>query len=266
MRALIFFRRAFWGGFLGFVIVSGFVPSIVRAQTGAHEPSPGPMGASQMYSLIDPYWKANTTKAATAWQSLSGVSGSMFYNDDWAEGYVLLQNQKRTPTLLLRYNIYSNEIYFRQDSEVMVIDPSLPVREFGMSVSFASGNRDIVFRNGYPATNRNSTATFYQVVRAGELSVLKHYTKRVTERNNMTTGPEKVINDTEDWYLFDSTSHQIMPFKPSKNGVMESLPRYAEQMRVIIKERGLKLKEDADWVILFDELTVFAKNKNPASN
>lgn len=226
----------------------------ISAQRGAMEPGPVPTGASQMSVLIDPNWKSNTAMAGLAWETHAGVTGSMFFNEDWAKGWVLLMDNRIARDVLLRYNVYTNQIYFKIDSEVRVIDPAIPVKEFGLEKSKEESGKFTVFRSGYPGSSRNAFNTFYELIAGGRISLLKHDTRRIVERNNLSTGPEKIFTDTETWFVYDSTGQKMTEIRRTKNALVDALPGYAQKIQAAIGEKGLRLKTDQDWVILFNEL------------
>jgi hypothetical protein len=40
----------------------------------------------------------------------------------------------------------------------------------------------------------------------------------------------------------------------NRSALLEALPRYGKNIQAVIGEKGLKLKADQDWIILFNEL------------
>ena len=242
------------------LLVCGVIAiSRLQAQTSAGDVKTFPLGASQMSSMVDPYWKSSTSEAGLYWEKMEGVvSGTLFYSDEWQNGYVLLSNGKAVRDLPLRYNIYSGEIFFKIDSQVRVIDPALPVKEFGFNAPSDHTEKMIIFRNGYPSIGSNTPATFYQAVVTGSWSVLKHTTKRISNKTDLTRGQVKVVNDSESWYLYDSSANKIVVTRPTKKGLLEAMPQYADRIQHIVKQENLSFRTDSDWVILFQEM------KNPA--
>ena len=205
------------------------------------------------YDLIDPDWKAQTIQAGVLWETNNGIKGTAFYNEEWYKGYILLSDNHIAKDISLRFNIYKNEIYFLLDSQVLVVSPTMPVAEFGISDQNDS-NKITIFRCGYPAINNNTTKTFYNVVVNNKIALLKHYDKRIMEATNSIGAFEKKFIDSESWYIYNSSENKIIQIKKNKNSLLAALPQYANKVQSIIEEKSLKLKTENEWIILFNEL------------
>jgi hypothetical protein len=128
------------------------------------------------------------------------------------------------------------------------------VKEFGLEKQKDDPGSITVFRNGYLSCGKNTVNTFYETIAGGRLSLLKHYTRRIVERSNLATGPERIFTDTETWYVYDSTGQKMTEIRRNQHALVEALPQYGKRIQAAIGEKGLKLKTDQDWVILFHEL------------
>jgi hypothetical protein len=201
-------------------------------------------------NMLDPSWKA---KVALAGGEI--IKGSIFYNDEINKGYIKLAGEKNQREIPLRYNVYSHEINFMKDKTELVLDPAIPVHEFGYTIINEEVPKNIIFRSGYPAIGSNTTQTFYEVVAGKDIVLLKYTIKKILEKKDERGAAEKVIVDTDSWFIYDEASKTMAETKKNKNAFAQAMPQYATRIKEIMETKGLRLKSDADWAILLSELT-----------
>lgn len=216
----------------------------------------------QIIEMVRPDWQARTIEAGASWNKFNGVNGNTFYSEEWDTGYVLLQDNRIAKNISLRFNVYTNEIYYMEDSKVLVLDPTVSVAEFGLYEQTGDTNKISVFCCGYPTTGSNTDKTFYHVLVRGRITFLKHYIKKIMERNNSIGVPERTFIDSETWYIYDASENKMIEFKKNKNALLAALPQYSNKIRAIIQEKHLKLKGETEWVMLFNELNQYINPGN----
>ncbi|HTQ26588.1 MAG TPA: hypothetical protein VMI35_00595 [Puia sp.] len=233
------------------------------AQTGSPKPvittdwkdsSPPPSGTPQWNFLADPDWKAATQAYGVEWGAMNGIKGSLFYDDEWVNGSILLTDHRQAANIPLRFNVYSNEIYFMRDSQVLAIDGSVPVREFVLYDHRDDIGGPSIFRCGYPDTKTGNQKTFYQVLADGSYSLLIQYTKKIIDKNNPIEGPQRVVSDEEIWYVLSAADHKMVEIHRNKSSLLSALPAASDKINTIIANDKLKLKQKSDWVTLFKAL------------
>jgi hypothetical protein len=211
-------------------------------------------GKIEMTELVDPEWQSMTKVAGAQWDA-PGVDGSLFYTDDWVDGYVVLSGNRLIKSVPLRFNVYTNELYFKKGDNVLVLDPATaPVEEFGFTQGEQEQAVKRVFRCGYPATGDYTTKTFYEALVNDKLSLLVHLEKKISDRLNAMKGPEKIVIDSESWFVYTSGSKELTAIKKNRKALEEALPAYAAKIESVTASLHLKLKTDNDWVTLFSML------------
>jgi hypothetical protein len=235
-----------------------------KGQTGSAKPAittewkdsspPPPPAYPQWNFLADPDWKAATQANGVEWGTLNGIKGSPFFNEEWTSGSVLLTDNRQASNIPIRFNVYSNEIYFLRDSQVLAIDASVPVREFTLYDHRSDLAQSSLFRCGYPDTRSGNKKTFYLVLASGKLSLLIHYSKRVVERNSPIDGPQKLMDDEESWFVFSAPQNKMIEIRQNRNSLMSALPAEANRIETILSSNKMKLKQKNDWIVLFNEL------------
>ena len=210
-----------------------------------------PTGAG-LIDINDREWKYSVSETGADWESHDNVTGTLFFAEDFNTGYILLDGNRLAKDVSIRFNVYTGQVYFKKDSQVMVLDAAVPIAEFGYWNN--SLGQAIVFRCGYPDIAGNTAKTFYEVLQYGKLSLLEKHTKRIVEKRDIHGVPEKIITDAEAWFVYDAATNKIVEIKHNKNSLLEALPAYSNTIQSIIQEKNLKLKSEADWVTLFKQL------------
>ncbi|MBS1668729.1 MAG: hypothetical protein JST58_15235 [Bacteroidetes bacterium] len=217
-------------------------------KTGAF--APPPLGSVK--TMVDQDWKARVVEQDGIWGNYGGITGNAFFNEDWENGYIKLSNNRLIANIPLNFNIYTNEIYYFLDSLVRVIEPSVPVEEFGIPIQNTDTMTKAIFRRGFPSIDKNTDKTFYQVLVDGQICLLKLKKKNIMEQNNLPgVPPQKVFVDADFFFAFSKSENRVVSIKKSKSSIISGLPQYANLIQSTIDIEGLKPNKDADLVNLF---------------
>jgi hypothetical protein len=210
----------------------------------------------QIGTMVDPAWKSRVTEAGNAWKGGDNyiIKGTIYYSEDMHKGYITLQDGRSAKDVFLRYNVYTHEINYLEDKTEMILDPSAPVHEFGYEYTSEDDKKKVLFRSGYPALGKNTVKTFYEVVAGGDIALLKYTSKKILEERTELGALQKVIIDTDSWYIYNAADKNIVEIKKNKNALMEALPGYAVRIKTITDAKGLRLKSNEDWIVLLHEL------------
>lgn len=129
----------------------------------------------------------------------------------------------------------------------------MPVREIGY---FDTGKSTaIVFRNGYPAIDKNDTLSFYEVMVNGSLVLLKRHAKILRQVTPVTGITSYSLDDASLLYLFDKNTNAIKGVKRNKESILSVLP--AEKQALcgkLFEENNFNLKHDKDIVTVFEKI------------
>ena len=182
------------------------------------------------------------------------AEGSVFLHSRWDTGYVQLQNGTVVPKLPLRYNVYSDQLYYLTDSVELVIQDLVP--EFGYAYTSETGEtKSILFRSGYPPIGNNSNNSFYEVLVDGDISLLKKYSKHLRQQGLATGIISYKIEDTEAWYGYSKSRNTIIRIKKNAGTLMGLLGAVSSNKAdELIKSDNLKLNTEKDLIRLFEML------------
>lgn len=178
------------------------------------------------------------------------VEGSPFLAD-WLPGTVRLKNGKLVKDLVLKFDLHLNRLYFLRDNRAWLFADT--VREFYLQNE--NGNiLGLTYRNGFPAINKNTDSTYYEVVVDGKICLLQHHYRKMMKMNGPTANQLKgKMEDKHEWYVFLQDGN-IVRIAASENSLLRNMPVYADRIRAVIKEYKPNLKTEDGMMVVFQQL------------
>ena len=200
------------------------------------------IGAGQMLTF--------NASAGLRLPNLENVDGSPFLDNEYRNGTIRVKSGFDTAGVMVKYNIYGNEIVFLQDGIELVLD------SMDMVTYFKPENGTIVkvvLKTGDPKIDGLNGNTIYRVLVDGpKFQLLKHYSRKLEDVKTMGEYNRKEFANKEQLYIYSPTTG--MKKIKDKKALVEALPEFAEQIEAIVGERQLKFKKDTDYAIILEEL------------
>ena len=181
------------------------------------------------------------------------VEGSPFISDYWNRGTVFFKKGKRADSILLKFDIVNNSLYFEQDNMTMkFIDE---VSSFKFNYPDGEETKTASFKNGYPDEGAANAQTFYQVFSEGNSYHLIKFLKRVISEEYVYGGVgKKKYNAFDSWYVYDVKEKQLIQIKPGKSAITKKLKAESAKIEDLCKKNNWELKSDAELTALFNQL------------
>lgn len=222
--------------------------------------------ATSGVALRDPSYKPNPAGITTGFQtfitftargglklpSFENMEGSPFLHPEYNLAQVRVQTGFTAASVMVRFNIYGNEVIFIQNGSELALD----------SVDFVSytsvGKNGVVetikLKTGFPAIGTNTKQTIYQLLDSGaKVQLLKYHYQKVGELKSMGAAPRKEFITFQELYI-NTPLGGMKKIKADLKSLQEALPEYAEQIEKIVSEKKLKLKKESDLILLIAEL------------
>jgi hypothetical protein len=178
------------------------------------------------------------------------VFRSSVLNDNWGTGTVILKNGFVFKNVALQFDLYSNELHFKKNNIAYLFVDSL--REFTMQFKDSLDDLTVTFSNGYPTIQKNTGATFYQVLASGaKLQLLNYKTKEVREKYEYLGPVRKEFQANDAYFIYDVTSGIIKSINLKKNGLLKALPQYASVINAFADKSKYNLKSEKEVIELF---------------
>jgi len=183
-------------------------------------------------------------------KAVDDIEGSPFLLVDWNWGAVKFRNGRFAKDLSLHFNVYNNQLYFKKEERQLMFE--LPVQEFMIRYLKDNDSVTVVYRSGFPETEKTTWETFLEVLNDGNLKLLKYRYKVIKSFRPYNQPEKKKFEDREQLYAF--VDGRMLKFKKEKESIIEILPQHKAAILSIIEQKKLKLKNEEDVKTLFEEL------------
>lgn len=180
----------------------------------------------------------------------SDIEGSPFLLADWNWGAVKFKNGRFAKDIFLRFNIYNNQLYFKKGNDQLEF--VTPVNEFMIGYMKEFDSVAVVYRSGYPATEKTSPETFFELLADGKFQLIKYQFKTIRSFKPYNQPERKQFADGEQLFAF--VDGKMIKLKKDKDAIIEALPQYANSIKAILDSKKIKLKNEEGVAQLFGEL------------
>lgn len=176
----------------------------------------------------------------------SDISGSPYLLDDWLKGTVELGNKVSYKDVDLKYNLYKDELFFKNPKDGSMLGFVLPVAGFSLAIK----DKLEIYRNGFPDIDNFTRKSYYQVLFDGGIKLLfKNYRTLLEVKPYNSTTTEKKLVDNTFYYVF--RDNVITKFKPSKKDFLEMFKSKSAEIADFIKNEKIDFKKHDDLTKVF---------------
>ncbi len=183
-------------------------------------------------------------------KNLSEIQGSPFLLPDWQWGAVKFRNGKFAKDINLRFNVFKNVLYFQRNDAMLEFVQ--PVQEFMLGYLKEGDSVALLFRNGYPAADRNTSDTYYEVLVEGKIQLLKQYQKNLITFKPYNQPEKQEFSDKERFFIF--YSGQMLQVKKDKESISSALSAQVEKIRLWCEQNKSRLKTEKEIAALISYL------------
>ena len=176
----------------------------------------------------------------------SDISGSPYLLDDWLKGTVELVNKVSYKDADLKYNLYKDELFFKNPKDGSMLGFALSVAGFSLVIK----DKIEIYRNGFPEIDNFNKKSYYQVLFDGGSKLLfkNHRTLLEVKPYNSPTTEKKFV-DNAIYYVFQA--NVMTKFKPSKKDFLEMFKSKSAEIADFIKNEKIDFKKHDDLVRVF---------------
>ena len=173
------------------------------------------------------------------------TEGSPYLSENWVSGLVISNKGKRYEYKKLRYDAYKDELEYERGGSIYRLSAEISGFEL-------ADDKGTVFRNGFPAIDRQTEKSFYQVLYDGNTPLLKRIRSSIEEEKlyNSATITKRFVTD-ETFYLFKNKT--LVRIKKDKKSILAQLEDKRPHLEKFIKDQDLKLSNIEDIERLLEE-------------
>ena len=171
-----------------------------------------------------------------------GISGNPYFNKDWADGIIRFSSGKVTDKFKLKFNVAQNRLLLQFNGSTFGAESKID--EF---VMYTKNKKDsVVFKKGFPDTDRGNAETFYQVLENGPATLVKLTAKDIIEEKEILESKKsRRYEDVEAYYLLkEGTMHKL---DRENAPIADILSDHRDELRTFISEQQLKMRTSEDY-------------------
>jgi hypothetical protein len=173
------------------------------------------------------------------------VEGSPFFIDQWNKGYISTREGKKLRDVTLRLNLVDQQLHYLKDGIEYVTDQ--PLKEV-LIEDEKSGNL-YIFRSGFPSVQYGNSKTFYQALAEGEVLLLKHIRKMITENTPFGSATtQQTIRNAEHYYI--SKKGSMIKIRKDRQSILNALEDKKDPLEKFINQNRLNLRTEEDMIKL----------------
>lgn len=180
------------------------------------------------------------------------VTGSPFINPNWIPAKLTLSQGKIIATVSVKLNIESNALYFLDSAGKEMIATDGLVRKIDCYSFFSKDSIGNIFKNGYPAIDKQNENYYYQVFTEGKVELLAKRTKYIRVYKDEISGQitKEFVDAAVTLYVYANGS--LQEFHRTKSFATTLLKDKEQYIDKFIGNNAINFKKTADLIKLFN--------------
>jgi hypothetical protein len=168
-------------------------------------------------------------------KSYTNVKGSPFFNKKWEKGRIL-KSGKKSKLLMLKYNSYKNQLWFRRNRKTFAVVTKID----GFTLNHNKQN--ILFKNGFQSTKNDISANkFLRLIYDGNVKLAEKYQTILHNSglSPLTGQTDKTFFQRKHYYLItlDGKFHEIKKLK--RKYILGALKNHQKTLKKYAKNNNL---------------------------
>jgi len=177
-------------------------------------------------------------------EDLKSITGNPYLFKDWCDGVVRFSSGRTMTDFKLKFDCLKNVLLLQFNGSAFAAQSK--VQEF---VLYPKNKDSLLFRRGFPATDKTSDNTYFQVLLQGKASLLRLVARNIIEEKQMVTVNGSVsrrMEDAEYYYLLQNGALTLLPV--NRTDLPATFADKKEPMAEFIASHQLKMHSPEDYV------------------
>lgn len=176
---------------------------------------------------------------------VSNASGNPYLFKDWLDGVVTFKSGRVVTQFKLRFDCVHNRLMLQFDGAAFAAESQ--VKEFVLYTGGRKNKDSLIFRKGFPAIDKYTDDTYYQVLTNGKAVLLRLPTKVLMEEKQLVgNNSRSSLSDEDFYYLLQDGVMMALP--KDKNGLVQKLPVQSDGMKQFVAQQTLRMDKAEDFV------------------
>lgn len=185
--------------------------------------------------------------------------GVPFYQGDWLTGSVTMKSGETYNGLQLRYDDYKDDLIYQNNvtNNVIIIDKN-SIEQFTLTLP---NGKEETFKPIEHKNLSNQSCHYFAIILEDSLSVIKKYEAKEEQYSNVNLTLKKTgaFVQKESRYTWDGTELKAVP--RFRRLLLRQYPTHKEELRKFFFHNHIRMKNDDDVKLLYQEINKFVKTK-----
>jgi hypothetical protein len=214
-------------------------PFLTKSQNEGIKPvaNPAPKHSASEYSgttqKMSTIQEQGTTGGAPCSKGLSGADTACYLEPGWTLGKVFLSDKSLLENIMLRYDIYDQQLQFIRDDDTLAFAKPDEVK------GFVIDNRNFIYSD---YENENVIAQgYFEVLSLGDCKLLARRTVKYHVAPDATSNIKEDLYIRECSYYLSKNGEMAKPVRASRKSVLCAFKDKAEQVERYMNDNNMKM-------------------------
>ncbi len=175
----------------------------------------------------------------------NSLSGNPYLFKEWCDGVVRFSSGRVLNQFKLKFDCYKNALILQFNGSAFAAESK--VQEF---VMYPKKKDSLLFRRGFPASEKTSENTFFQVLVQDKASLLRLIARNIVEEKQIVSNGRvnRRLEDAEFYYLLQNGAMTLLP--DDRSEVANKFGDKKEAIAAFITAQQLKMHSPEDFVLV----------------
>ena len=175
---------------------------------------------------------------------LNTISGNPYLLKEWSDGVVRFTSGRTVNQFKLKFDCLKNQLLLYFNGNAFAAESK--VQEF---VMYPKKKDSLLFRRGFPQTEKTSESTYFQVLLQGNTTLLRLPARNIIEEKQLVSVNGRInrrMEEADYYYLLRNGEMILLP--ANRNELPEKFTDKKEAIAELINSRQLKMHTPEDFV------------------
>ncbi|OQP56315.1 hypothetical protein [Niastella populi] len=175
---------------------------------------------------------------------MNSITGNPYLMKDWCDGVVRFTSGRTLTQFKLKFDCLKNMLLLQFEGNAFAAESK--VKEF---VLYPKKKDSLLFRRGFPSTNKTTDQTYFHVLLQDKISLLRLIARNIIEEKQLVSVNGRInrrMEEVEFYYLLRNGEMVLLP--ASRTELPEIFADKKEPLAQFIAANQLKMQHPEDFV------------------
>lgn len=174
------------------------------------------------------------------------IKGDPFLNEDWEIGKVIFNDKSQSQNINLRFNSYSNQLFFKEGDKVLLIN-------LNEIQGFVFNKKEEIYKVGITSSKyRFDGKQAFRLIYNGDVKLYEHLSVDHKSSKHPMTGELNEKFDRDEAYYIQTEDGELVKTRIRKKNLINDLGIHKKELEKFTKDTKNKVKSEEDAVKLLE--------------